>query len=46
MIKEDLSFKTGVIDKELNHILESEATTLYNYIENNIDLTFLLPFEK
>ncbi len=38
MIKEDLSFKTGVIDKELNHILESEATTLYNYIENNIDL--------
>jgi len=38
MIKEDLSFKTGVIDKELNHILESEANTLYNYIENNIDL--------
>ena len=38
MIKEDLSFKTGVIDKELNHILESEANILYNYIENNIDL--------
>ena len=38
MIKEDLSFKTGVIEKELNHILESEANTLYNYIENNIDL--------
>ena len=38
MIKEDLSFKTGVIDKELNHILESQANTLYNYIENNIDL--------
>ena len=38
MIKEDLSFKTAVIDKELNHILESEANTLYNYIENNIDL--------
>ena len=38
MIKEDLSFKTGVIDKELNHILESEANLLYNYIENNIDL--------
>ena len=38
MIKEDLSFKTGVIEKELNHILESEAATLYNYIENNIDL--------
>ena len=38
MIKEDLSIKTGVIDKELNHILESEANTLYNYIENNIDL--------
>ena len=38
MIKEDLSFKTGVIDKELNHILESEANTLYNYIENNYDL--------
>ena len=38
MIKEDLSFKTSVIDKELNHILETEATVLYNYIENNIDL--------
>ena len=38
MIKEDLSFKTGVIDKELNHILESEANVLYNYIEKNIDL--------
>ena len=38
MIKEDLSFKTGVIDKELNHILESEANILYNYIEKNIDL--------
>ena len=32
MIKEDLSFKTGVIDKELNHILESQANILYNYI--------------
>ena len=38
MIKEDLSFKTGVIDKELNHILESQANILYNYIEKNIDL--------
>ena len=38
MIKEDLSFKTGVIDKELNQILESEANILYNYIEKNIDL--------
>ena len=38
MIKEDLSFKTGIIDKELNQILESEANVLYNYIENNIDL--------
>ena len=38
MIKEDLSFKTGVIDKELNQILESQANILYNYIENNIDL--------
>ena len=38
MIKEDLSFKTGVIDKELNHILESEANVLYNYNENNLDL--------
>ena len=38
MIKEDLSFKTGVIDKELNHILETGANTLYNYIENNINL--------
>ena len=38
MIKEDLSFKTGVIDKELNHILETGANTLYNYIEININL--------
>ena len=38
MIKEDLSFKTSVIDKELNHILENQANVLYNYIENNIDL--------
>ena len=38
MIKEDLSFKTAVIDKELNQILESEANILYNYIEKNIDL--------
>ena len=38
MIKEDLSFKTGVIDKELNQILENQANILYNYIENNIDL--------
>ena len=38
MIKEDLSFKTSVIDKELNQILESQANILYNYIENNIDL--------
>ena len=38
MIKEDLSFKTAVIDKELNQILESEANLLYNYIENNIEL--------
>ena len=38
MIKEDLSFKTSVIDKELNQILESQANILYNYIEKNIDL--------
>ena len=38
MIKEDLSFKTGVIDKELNHILQSQANQLYNYIEKNKDL--------
>ena len=38
MIKEDLSFKTGVIDKELNHILQSQATQLYNYIEKNRNL--------
>ena len=42
MIKEDLSFKTGVIDKELNHILQSQANQLYNYIEKNIDLTKLV----
>ena len=35
MIKEDLSFKTGIIDKELESILESQANKFYNYIENN-----------
>ena len=35
MIKDDLSFKTGMIDKELESILESQANKFYNHIENN-----------
>ena len=35
MIKEDLSFKTGIIDKELEFILQSQSNKFYNYIEHN-----------
>ena len=35
MIKDDLSFKTGIIDKELESILESQSNKFYNHIENN-----------
>ena len=35
MIKNDLSFKTSIIDKELESILQSQAHKFYNYIESN-----------
>ena len=35
MIKDDLSFKMGIIDKELESILETHANKFYNYIETN-----------
>ena len=39
MIQKDLQFKTGVIEKELDFILMTSPQKLYNYIENNRDLT-------
>ena len=39
MIQKDLQFKTGVIDKELDFILMTCPQKLYNYIENNKELT-------
>ena len=38
MIQKDLSFKTGVIDKELDHILMTYAPRLYKYIDNHKNL--------
>ena len=35
LIKDDLSFKMGIIDKELESILEAQANKFYNYIETN-----------
>ena len=35
MIKKDLSFKTSIIDKELESILETQSGKFYNYIEKN-----------
>ena len=39
MIRKDLQFKTGVIEKELEFILMNSPQKLYNYIENNRELT-------
>ena len=39
MIQKDLQFKTGVIEKELDYILITYPQKLYNYIENNRELT-------
>ena len=44
MIKEDLSFKTGIIDKELEIILQSQANKFYNYIEDNSKFVKLIYF--
>ena len=42
MIKDDLSFKTSIIDKELESILETQAYKFYNYIEANESFTKLI----
>ena len=39
MIQKDLQFKTGVLEKELEYILLTSPQKLYNYIENNRELT-------
>ena len=44
MIKEDLSFKTGIIDKELESILQTQSNKFYNYIENNVNFTKLISY--
>ena len=38
MIQNDLSFKTGIINKELDSILEKHGNKIYNYTEKNINL--------
>ena len=44
MIKEDLSFKTGIIDKELESILQTQSNKFYNYIETNNNFTKLISY--
>ena len=38
MIQNDLSFKTGIINKELDSILEKHGNKIYNFTEKNISL--------
>ncbi len=38
MIQNDLSFKMGIINKELDSILEKNGNKIYNYTEKNINL--------
>ena len=38
MIQNDLSFKTGIINKELDSILEKHGNKIYNYTEKNLSL--------
>ena len=42
MIKDDLSFKTAIIDKELESILQNQAYKFYNYIETNSNFTKII----
>ena len=37
MIQNDLSFKMGIINKELDSILEKNGNKIYNYTEKNIN---------
>ena len=38
MIKDDLVFKMGLIDKEINRIVSENTNCFYDYIENNISI--------
>ena len=38
MIQNDLAFKMGIINKELDSILEKNGNKIYNYTEKNISL--------
>jgi hypothetical protein len=38
MIKDDLVFKMGLIDKEINRIVSENTNYFYDYIENNISI--------
>ncbi len=42
MIQNDLSFKTGIINKELDSILQKHGKKIYNYTEKNIALKSLI----
>ena len=42
MIQNDLSFKTGIINKELDSILQKHGNKIYNYTEKNIALKSLI----
>ena len=42
MIQNDLSFKIGIINKELDSILEYHGNKIYNYTEKNIALKSLI----
>ena len=42
MIKDDLVFKTTVIDKELNAIIKENSNDLVNYIESNKNLNNII----
>ena len=44
MIKNDLSFKTGIIDKELESISQAQASKFYNYIEANDNFSKLMTY--
>ena len=42
MIQNDLSFKIGIINKELDSILQKHGNKIYNYTEKNIALKSLI----
>ena len=42
MIKDDLVFKMGLIDKEIKKIISENTKLFYDYIENNISINFTI----